>query len=194
MLFSIPHPVLLEGEKVRLEPLRKDHFHELIQIASESGIWQHMVVNGTDGQEMRCVLQSALLKRGYGEEYPFTVFDREKNSIIGSTRLLGLNRQHKKLEIGWTWFAGAYQGTGHNTESKKLLIAFCFETLQVNRIQFLTRSANLRSRAAILKTGAWQEGILRKDRILPDGTAVDIVVYSILREDWVTTAGSGKGR
>jgi RimJ/RimL family protein N-acetyltransferase len=180
----IQHPVELEGVRVRLVPLHQDHFPALAEIAKHRQIWEHLPLDGSDEKTLVQNLGTALLKRAYGEQYPFTAIDKSSGNIFGSTRLFEIFPDHKKLEIGWTWYDPAYWGKGHNLECKLLMLTYCFEILKANRVQLKTRTTNLRSQAAIRKIGAKEEGVLRKDRIMTDGTVKDTILFSIIDEEW----------
>jgi len=180
----IQHPLRLEGERIILEPLQQNHLPLLTAIAKNKTIWEHLPLDGADEQTLIGNLKQAILKRSYGEQYPFVVVEKNTGNICGSTRLFELFPEHKKLEIGWTWYAPQYWGNGYNLECKLLLLTYCFETLGVQRVQLKTRTTNLRSRAAIVKLGAKQEGILRKDRIMPGSLVRDTVVFSIIDDEW----------
>jgi RimJ/RimL family protein N-acetyltransferase len=183
----LSHPIRLQGALVRLEPLQEAHFDELIHSAADSRIWTHLPVDGNDGEKLRRELITAVLNRTVGSHYPFTVFAQDGNRIIGSTRFFDIFEEHKKLEIGWTWYHPNAWGKGYNTECKLLLLTHAFEVLSANRVQLKTRTTNLRSRAAIEKIGAVQEGILRADRIGRDGHIRDTVLYSIIAPEWPAT-------
>jgi len=180
----IKSPVILEGERVKLVPLHQDHFPALAEVARHRDIWHHLPLDGSDEHTLLTNLRTAILKRGYGEQYPFTVIDKSSDKIYGSTRLFEIYPEHKKLEIGWTWYDPAYWGSGYNIECKLLLLTYCFETLGTIRVQLKTRNTNLRSQAAIQKIGAKLEGVLRKDRIMPNGEVRDTVMYSIVDDEW----------
>jgi len=180
----IKHPVVLEGKKVSLVPLQKEHLPELIEAGRDPLIWEQLPVDGSKKGNMANYINEAILKRLNGEQYPFSVIDRETGVVIGSTRLFELFPEHKKLEIGWTWYAPQYWGKGYNTECKLLLLTFCFETLGVNRVQIKTRNSNIRSQEAIKKIGGRFEGILRKDRIMQTGEVRDTLVFSIVVDEW----------
>lgn len=183
----LPHPIRLQGTLVRLEPLQEAHFDALVNAAADSRIWTHLPVDGNDGEKLRRELVTAILNRTVGSHYAFTVFTQSDNRIIGSTRFFDIFEEHKKLEIGWTWYHPDVWGKGYNTECKLLLLTYAFETLGANRVQLKTRTTNLRSRAAIEKIGAIQEGILRADRIGRDGNMLDTVIYSIISSEWSAT-------
>ena len=180
----IPHPTTLTGNIVRLEPLATSHIPALLDIGVAPEIWTHWQFGGTVRSKLQTELNSALLLRSQGSQYPFVVIAQKDEKVIGSTRLFDLHPEHKKLEIGWTWYAPEYWGKGYNTECKLLLFRFCFEILGVHRIQLKTRETNQRSAAAIRKAGAQYEGILRKDRVMPDGQVRDTMMFSIIDEEW----------
>lgn len=180
----LPHPIVLSGKLVRLEPLSDSHIPALIQCGAFPEIWAQLPIDGSQPERLRRELGNALLQRMAGTQYPFAIIALDQNRVIGSTRFFDLFPEHRKLEIGWTWYACDCWGKGYNTECKLLLLEYAFEQLRLNRVQFKTRDANLRSRAAIQKIGATYEGCLRKDRVLPDGTVRDTLVYSILDDEW----------
>jgi len=180
----IQHPVILQGEKVKLVPLDNAHFPELLEIGKQEKIWEHISINGADRERLTQHLMSAVLKRATGEQYPFTVIDIKTNKVIGSTLFHNIFPEHRKLEIGWTWYDPAYWRTGYNRECKLLLLTYCFETLKAVRVQLQTDENNLRSRTAILGIGASFEGILRKERIRANGLFRNTVMYSIIDEEW----------
>lgn len=180
----IQHPIILEGEKVKLVPLDSAHFPGLLEVGKQEKIWEHISINGSDKDRLTLHLKSAILKRGTGEQYPFTVFNVKNNCIIGSTMLHNIFPEHRKIEIGWTWYDPAYWRTGYNRECKLLLLTYCFETLKAVRVQLQTDEQNIRSRTAILGIGATFEGILRKERIKANGTFRNTAMYSITDDEW----------
>jgi RimJ/RimL family protein N-acetyltransferase len=180
----IPHPTVLEGDKVKLVPLDHSHFATLTELAQQKIIWQNISIDFSNPEKYLNHLKGVVLMRANGEQYPFTVIDKTNNKIIGSTRLHNLFPEHKKLEIGWTWYDPAYWGTGYNTECKLLILTFCFEQLKTVRVQLQTSEKNLRSQAAIKKIGAKFEGILRKERIIENGSYRNTVMFSIIDDEW----------
>ena len=186
----IEHPVLLEGERVRLVPLDSSHFSELLEVGRDERIWEHISINGADPDRLLLHLKSAVLKRGTGEQYPFTVIDRKTGKVIGSTFYHNIFPEHRKLEIGWTWYAPVYWRTGYNRECKLLLLTHCFETLKTIRVQLVTDENNHRSRTAILGIGASFEGILRNERIRANGKLRNTAMYSIIDVEWESVKDS----
>src|SRR5690242_18856362 len=116
----IEHPAILENEWIRLEPLISAHIDELVAISKDPKIWKYLTFDGMDSDRFKTELKSTILRRTVGDEYAFTIFDKRENRIIGSTRLLNLFPAHRKLEIGWTWYAPGCWGKGQNIACKLL--------------------------------------------------------------------------
>jgi RimJ/RimL family protein N-acetyltransferase len=119
-----------------------------------------------------------------GSAYPFAVVQQPSGEIIGTTRLTYILWEHRNCELGYTWFAPKYQGTGANAESKYLLLGYAFETLELLRVQLRTDVRNLQSQAAIKLLGAVYEGTLRKHMIVKEGFVRDSMVFSIVDTEW----------
>ncbi len=166
-------------------PLDSAHFDELAQVAAQEQIWERMSINGSDKDKITQHLKTALLRRAAGEQYPFTIVDKVHNKIIGSTMFHNIFPEHRKLEIGWTWYDPAYWRTGYNRECKLLLLTYCFEVLNTVRVQLQTDENNERSRTAILGIGATYEGTMRKERIRANGAYRNTAMYSIIDDEWV---------
>ncbi len=175
---------MLSGALVRLEPLSEAHIPALKQAGADPHIWDYLPVDRADPGVLEAELKGAIGKRSTGEQYPFGVFNAQSGEALGSTRIFDISPEHRKLEIGWTWYAPRVWGTGVNVECKLLLLHFCFTVLNTVRVQFKTRATNTRSAAAIEKLGAQFEGCLRADRIGADGSVRDTLVYSIIAEEW----------
>ncbi len=174
----------LEGEKVKLTPLKKSHKDELLKAASDGKLWELWFTSVPSSENIDNYIEHALKQKQKGIEFPFVVVDKRTREIIGSTRYYNIQSEHRRLEIGYTWYAKKYQRTGVNTESKILLLKYAFEDLNCIAVQFMTNWHNLRSRSAIKRLGAKQDGILRNHRLNPDGTYRDTVVFSITDQEW----------
>ena len=129
-------------------------------------------------------IATALAGREAGTVMPFVIVQRSTGNIVGSTRFWKVDRKNRKLEIGHTWLAQSVQRSGLNTEMKYLLLEYAFDVMQCVRVQFTTDELNERSRAAILRIGAKQEGIVRHERIMPDGRKRNSVRFSIIDDEW----------
>ncbi|WP_129710622.1 GNAT family N-acetyltransferase [Priestia megaterium] len=174
----------LVGTSVKLVPLEKMHEQGLYEAAKPKEIWEHLPVKVHSLSDMKRLIESALKAKQEGRELPFAVFDIESHSIVGSTRFLDISLPNKSVEIGWTWYHPCVWRTRVNTECKYLLLKYCFEELKLHRVQFKTDVRNNRSREAIKRLGATQEGISRKHMVLPDGYVRDSVIFSIIDDEW----------
>lgn len=187
MPFPIPHPSILSGELVELRPLEKEHFAELDALAKEPRIWEFYTVNGGNSESLMKAMQGGLDDRDKGTQYPFVIYHKAHNKLIGSTRFIDVQPLHNKLEIGWTWLHPDYWASAVNFECKLLLLTFAFESLGVYRVQFKVDVRNMRSRKAVEKIGGTAEGILRNDMVRENGTKRDSVYFSIIDADWPET-------
>jgi RimJ/RimL family protein N-acetyltransferase len=177
-------PIVLEGQFVRLEPLRLDHLDGLAEVAFDPALWEFTLARPVDRAGLEAWLQTALDNAEAGTEMPFATVDRASGRPIGSTRYLNIVPEHRRFEIGWTWLATTAQRTGANREAKLLQLTHGFEGLAANRIEFKTDSLNERSRTALLGIGAQFEGIFRNHMVMPDGRLRHSAYYSVIREDW----------
>ncbi|CAN5634787.1 GNAT family protein [soil metagenome] len=179
----INHPLRLEGEKVLLLPMTEEHFEEIINSSQDEIIWTYMPVKGTNRERLLSILTEAITKRDTNEQYPFVVIEKATGKIIGSTRLLQLNKEHRNLEIGYTWYLPQYWSKGYNEECKLLLLTYCFEELKTIRVQLIAWDKNLRSRKAIERIGAKLEGI-KRNVVIRQGDMRSTACYSIIVDEW----------
>ena len=175
-------PTLI-GPTLRLEPLEWTHAPALLDAASDGRLWELKVTVVPGPDSMDGYIATALAGRDAGTVMPFTI-ETLDGRVLGSTRFWKVDRVHRKLEIGHTWLRASAQGTGANTEAKLLLLTHAFEAMACVRVQFTTDELNEKSRAAILAIGAKQEGIVRHERIMPDGRKRNSVRFSIIDDEW----------
>lgn len=176
--------VALSGKRVELLPLRAEHAPQLLQAAEDGELWNMKVTVIPGPSTVEQYIATALAGRDAGTVMPFAIVHRETGRIVGSTRFWKIDRQHRKLEIGHTWLSQSMQRSGLNTEMKFLLLRHAFEEMNCVRVQFTTDELNEKSRAAILRIGARQEGIVRHERIMPDGRKRNSVRFSIIDDEW----------
>ena len=177
-------PVVLEGDRVRLEPLRADHLDDLALVAFDLPLWRWTIMGPQDEAGLRRWVETALANAAAGIERPFATVDRATGRAIGSSRFLSIVPEHRRLEIGWTWVGTAWQRTGANREAKLLQLTHAFETLDAQRVEFKTHARNERSRNALAGIGATFEGVFRNHMIMPDGSVRDSAYFSITSEEW----------
>lgn len=180
-----PQPLTLSGEHVRLEPLRIEHAPALEQAAADGELWRLWYTSVPAPGHARDYIETALRDQAQGRSLAFVVLDGE-GRVVGSTRYCHIESAHRRLEIGYTWYAQRVQRSALNTQAKRLLLAHAFEALDAVAVEFRTHWFNHRSRAAIERLGAKQDGVLRNHMIMPDGTLRDTVVYSIIASEWPT--------
>ncbi|WP_236078168.1 GNAT family N-acetyltransferase [Paraburkholderia nemoris] len=182
----IPHvmqPTLI-GQAVELRPLLQEHAQALLDAAADGQLWNMKLTVVPGSETVGSYIATALEGRAAGTVMPFVVVRRDTGAIVGSTRLWKIDRVNRKLEIGHTWLGESVQRSAVNTEAKYLLLSHAFEAMQCVRVQFTTDELNEKSRAAILRIGAKQEGIVRHERIMPDGRKRNSVRFSIIDEEW----------
>jgi RimJ/RimL family protein N-acetyltransferase len=174
----------LVGKTVELTPLQQDHSLGLLSAAADGVLWnlKSTVVPGPD--TIDAYIEGALAGRQVGTVMPYAVVLRSTGLICGSTRFWKIDRANRKLEIGHSWLSSSVQRSGVNTEAKYLLLTHAFEVMGSVRVQFTTDEQNDTSRAAILRIGAKQEGIVRNERIMPDGRKRNSVRFSIIDSEW----------
>ena len=177
-------PVTLDGSIVRLEPLSAGHLEGLAEVAFDAAIWRWTIARPTDMAGLRAWLETALANAAAGTELPFATVDVASGRPIGSTRFLSIVPEHRRLEIGWTWVAPAWQRRGANQEAKYLQLRHAFEELGANRVEFKTDSRNEKANPALLAIGATFEGTFRNHLIMPDGPLRHSNYYSVVVEDW----------
>ena len=179
----IPADTTLYGTAICLRPLQPEHFDDLIEMGRDPRIWANFPSDRSDPEVHRRQLETMYVEMQAGQMHAFAIEKTDTGEIAGLTRLFHLNPRHHHCEIG-TWLGTDHWHSGINTESKFLLMAYCFEQLDMMRIQFRTDAENQRSRSALEKLGAQFEGIIRKERIRDNGQTRDAAIYSILDEEW----------
>ncbi len=180
----IVEPVTLEGRHVRLEPLSKAHLEELAQVGLDEELWRWISTPVRTQEEMAEYIETALEEQERSTSLPFAIVEKAMGRAIGSTRYGNIDRVHHRVEIGWTWVAREWQRTTMNTEAKYLLLKHAFETLGCMRVELKTDSLNERSRAAILRIGAREEGTFRNHMITSSGRIRHTVYFSIIDTEW----------
>jgi RimJ/RimL family protein N-acetyltransferase len=180
-----PVPVVLYGDRVRVEPLDHRHIDDLLVAAQDPEIWRFMPIPAPVTEaDLTTLIDDAWRRAATGDQLPFAVVDSATDRAVGSTRYLEIRRSWRTLEIGWTWLGASVQRTAVNTECKSLLLHHAFDELGALRVQFKTDARNERSQRGLERIGAVKEGVLRKHRINWDGYVRDSVCYSILDTEW----------
>lgn len=176
--------LVLQNQQILLRPLEPSDIDVLYPIAIQPNLWEVGVTKISTREELETYIEEAITERQKQTSYPFLIMDKATHAAVGSTRFYDISFEHKRLSIGWTWIDQKWQGTGLNKACKYELLQYVFEDLGWNRVEFKVDALNLRSRKAIQKLGAKEEGTLRHHMITYTGRVRDTVFYSILQEEW----------
>lgn len=174
----------LQGQGIILRPLQYADADALLHAAADGELWNLTVTVVPSATTVDAYLKKALDGREAGTVMPFVIVLKETGEVIGSTRFWKIDPLNRKLEIGSSWISARFQKTFVNTEAKYLMLRHAFEVLDCVRVQFTTDENNQKSRNAILRLGAQQEGIVRHERIMPDGRKRNSVRFSIIDDEW----------
>ena len=177
-------PIVLDGEFVQLVPLEEGHFDALCEVGIEPELWRWTgnIVKARD--DLKRYVDKALADRDRGVSLPFVTQDKASTRIVGSTRFGNIDTANRKAEIGWTWINSLWQRTYVNTEAKLLMLTHAFEEWKCIRVELKTDAKNEKSRNAMLRIGAKEEGTLRNHMITESGRIRDSVYFSIIESEW----------
>jgi RimJ/RimL family protein N-acetyltransferase len=184
---EVPHglrPVTLLGNAVRLEPLTLAHVDALAELALDEDLWRWSTSRLASRDDLAAYVRKALEEAVRGEALPFATVALPEGRVVGSTRFAAWAPAHRRVEIGWTWIARAWQRSAVNTEAKLLMLQHAFGALGCMRVELKTDALNARSRAAITRLGAREEGTLRRHMVCDGGRVRDTVYYSITKDEW----------
>lgn len=177
-------PVVLAGNVVRLEPLTLAHVESLMLVGLDRELWRWTSSPIESRADLERYVRDALNEQAAGTAVPFATVEVATNRVIGSTRFANIVAQFKRGEIGWTWLTPEFQRSAANTEAKLLMLTHAFESWGFRRVEFKTSTRNMKSRNALLRIGAVEEGIFRHHMTHADGSLRDTIWYSIIRDEW----------
>src|SRR5215469_5280671 len=183
---QIETPLTLEGSVVRLEPIQRHHeqlFWDVAQNDLEE-IFRWIPYPMRTAEDFRKLVAKALAEQDRGESVVFATVERSSGRIVGSTRFLNIDRANRRVEIGSTWIASPWQRTAVNTEAKYLMLRHALEVWGCIRVELKTDALNQKSRNAILRFGAKEEGMLRRHLVTWTGRVRDTVYFSVLDDEW----------
>jgi RimJ/RimL family protein N-acetyltransferase len=184
MCTVFPSSISLCGSRVTLRPLQSTDASQLVAAASDGALWNLNFTVVPDAESVSDYIATALDGRDKETMLPYAITFGDSGAVVGSTRFWKIDRKNRKLEIGHTWISESWQRSCVNTETKYLMLRFAFDVLCCVRVQFTTDELNERSRAAILRLGAVEEGLIRQERIMPDGRKRNSVRFSIIDSEW----------
>jgi RimJ/RimL family protein N-acetyltransferase len=176
--------VSLRGRYAALEPLSFEHQDALAEAVRDGDLWKLWYTAIPSPEGMRAEIERRLGLQKAGSMLPFAVRSLASAKIAGMTTYMNIDANHRRVEIGSTWYARSAQRTPLNTECKLMLLAHAFETLDCIAVEFRTGFFNYASRRAIERLGAKQDGILRSHQRYADGSLRDTVVFSVVAQEW----------
>jgi N-acetyltransferase len=183
---NIVSPLTLEGSLVRLEPIRREHAELFWDVAKNDleDIFRWIPYSMKTREDFERLVENAFREQERGESIVFATVELATGRTIGSTRFMNIDRNNRRVEIGSTWIAPAWQRTAVNTEAKYLMLRHAFEVWGCVRVELKTDALNEKSRNAILRLGAKEEGTLRRHVVTWTGRIRDSVYFSILDSEW----------
>ncbi|MGH8598770.1 MAG: GNAT family N-acetyltransferase [Gammaproteobacteria bacterium] len=179
-------PVVLTSSRVTLTPLSQDHRDALVEAVQDGEIWRLWYTNVPSPAQMSAEIERRLGLLSAGSMLPFTVFDNATSKAAGMTTYMNIDVEHRRVEIGSTWYRASVQRTALNTQCKLLLLTHAFDDLECIAVEFRTHFFNAASRRGIERLGAKLDGVLRNHQRARDGTLRDTCVYCITEAEWPT--------
>ena len=175
-----PKPKIFQGKHCVLEPLSHDHHDSLFEAVKDGELWNLSYAGVPHPNEMKNEISRRIKLQNDGTMLPFAVISKRTNKAVGMTTFCHTDKNNRRVDIGWTWYAKSHQRTALNTECKLILLTHAFEELSCIAVAFRVDSLNRRSQNAVLRLGAKLEGLIRNYSILPNGIVRDMCFYSLL--------------
>jgi N-acetyltransferase len=186
MAFPFDQDIILENDRVLLKPLELGDASELmLQCEGDEKLLQYSPVLVHTREYLDDYIRTAIAGREKKKRYAFSIHDKHRQLTAGCTSYMTIVDPEKRLEIGSTWIGRPFQGTGLNRNMKHLMLQYVFDTLNYERVEFMTDERNAQSRRAMEKIGCKFEGILRSHLYLKGGYRRNSAVYSIIRDEWL---------
>ena len=175
---------ILQTDEVLLRPLLMEDFEQLADLTNDQSMWTYFTSDLSDKAVLRDWIADAILQKENKTRLPFAVIDKASRKIVGSTSFGNISYRDKRIEIGWTWLGQEYQGKGINNQVKYLMISYCFEVLDFERVEFKTDVLNIPARKALSRIGMTEEGVLRSHTLMTHDRRRDTIFYSVLKSEW----------
>ena len=176
--------IVLETNNIKLLPISESHKADLLIASTDGNLSELWFTSIPTKNNIDNYIAKAIEDYNQDKGLAFVVIDKNTNRIIGTTRYTNATPEHRRLEIGYTWYSKTFQKTYVNSECKLLLLTHAFEELKAIAVEFRTNWYNFTSRNAIARLGAKQDGVIRNHQIMSDGSFRDTVIFSIIESDW----------
>jgi N-acetyltransferase len=179
-------PVALRGSRASLVPLAHDHAADLTEALHDGELWKLWYTSIPSPDRLTDFIGQRLAAQQKGAVLPFAILDNTTGKAVGMTNYLNVDADHRRVEIGGTWYRKSVQRSELNTQCKLLLLGHAFDTLACIAVEFRTHFFNHQSRRGIERLGAKLDGVLRSHQVADNGTLRDTCVYSIVASEWPT--------
>ena len=176
--------LILQTAEVLLRPLLKEDFGQLADLTNDQSMWTYFTSDLSDKAVLRDWIADAILQKENKTRLPFAIIDKANQKIVGSTSFGNISYRDKRIEIGWTWLGKEYHGKGINNQVKYLMISYCFEILDFERVEFKTDVLNIPARKALSQIGMTEEGVLKSHTLMTHDRRRDTIFYSVLKSEW----------
>lgn len=174
----------LRSEKVVLCPLEFDDFHAMRDLTQDPDMWTYFTSDLSKPEHLQKWISEAISEKINQKRLAFAIYDEKSSKLIGSTSLGNISERDKRIEIGWTWIAKAYQGKGYNALVKFILLQYCFDECGFERVEFKMDVLNIPARKAMKKMSIVEEGILRSHTLMAGNRRRDTIYYGVLKTEW----------
>ena len=176
--------LILQTDEVLLRPLVMEDFEQLADLTNDQSMWTYFTSDLSNKEVLRDWIADAILQKENKTRLPFAIIDKANQKIVGSTSFGNISYHDKRIEIGWTWLGKEYHGKGINNQVKYLMISYCFEVLDFERVEFKTDVLNIPARKALSRIGMTEEGVLRSHTLMTHDRRRDTIFYSVLKSEW----------
>jgi len=149
----IPQSLKLETDKVILRPMQHDDISSFARITNDASVWRYFTFLLNNSAELQRWVETAVKEREEGKRIPFTIIEKATGDVCGSTSLGSISYYDKRIEIGWSWLAKHYQGTGINFHAKFCMLSYAFDVLDWERVEIKTDNLNERAKQGLRKIG-----------------------------------------
>lgn len=180
----IDFTLVLQTESIMLRPMLHEDIDSFRELTRDESMWTYFTSNLSLEDELEKWIHLAVKQMIEKSRLAFSIIDRSLNRIVGSTSFGNISSRDKRVEIGWTWLGKDYQGKGINDQAKALMLKHCFETLDIERVEFKTDVLNAPARKSLTRIGMVEEGMLRSHTLMTHGRRRDTIFYSLLRSEW----------
>ncbi|MFI5186470.1 MAG: GNAT family N-acetyltransferase [Chitinophagales bacterium] len=175
----------LETDRVLLRPIEESDFDAFFHLAQDEEMWNYFTLNLADKTHLEKWMEAAFADKAAGTRRPFTIVDKVRNQIAGSSSMGNISYHDLRLEIGWSWLGKNFRSTGINFHAKYLMMQYAFDQLDFERVEFKTDFLNERAKQGLRKVGGREEGVLRSHMTMWNNRRRDSIYFSVIKKEWL---------